>query len=259
MFRLQLARADEHQPCLRHARQARRKDPQQPPVVLLRTHPPDMPDHRRIPQAVRPAHLCAQRLLIAKALHVDRVGDQPSPLPPQALAEEEHAAVRPAGAQLGRRQRQQRLAGHLERPLVIGEKARVVRMRDAHRQARALRAAERIEGHALVVGMERADLRVLPQQPRHEGHVGRVLCRAQARRNEDASAERTDLPVVIAGLFPVHQEVELNPVAVHVPVVVHQHRLNSGAVHIAHGMQNVQHVHPPLTRRFAPESSMTAP
>ena len=67
----------------------------------------------------------------------------------------------------------------------------------------------------------------------------------------DFAAQGQDFFVIICVKFTVNQEIELNPVSWHVPVIVHQHRLDAAPVHVADRLQDMDHEELPFSRYCA--------
>ena len=220
-------------------------------MVLLRHQAGHTAHHQLIVQAIFCPQLCPHLRPVAKAVQVDGVAQGHAPGIPRALSKVVDAGLPPAGPVIGGRAGNELFAEPFDRQLGVLGQTGVVGVGDAHRQARLFSAFQRKKLHGLVVGVQHLDLRVLGQQLLHRAQVGRVALRGYARALEDAPAQCADLVIKKAGLFLVDQKIELEPRAVQMPVIVHQHRLDAAPVHVADRLQDMDHEELPFSRYCA--------
>ena len=79
------------------------------------------------------------------------------------------------------------------------------------------------------------------QQIRHVPLVSGKMQRVKARADENPPAHAAYLLVIFSGCRFISQEVKLDLIPVDLPVIIHQHGLDSRARHIADGMQHTKH------------------
>ena len=105
-----------------------------------------------------------------------------------------------------------------------------------------LGALQGIISHGFVMGVDYPDVGVAVQDIRNEPFVPGIMQRIKARADEDTPAHAAYLLVIFPGLRFVGQEIELELTAVDLPVIVHQHGLDTRPGHIAYGMQHTKHL-----------------
>ena len=207
-------------------------------MVLADIKAPYMAKHHPVLQPVTRPHFGADGGGEAEGVRLDGVGDDLSPALPVRFAKVVDARIPAAGPQMGGCAGQQLFAEHLQRPLVVPDDPDIMGMGNAHLQPRLLRTLQGVQPHGLVVGVQDADAGVCGHGLLHKAQIRRVVQRVKPRALVDMPAQTADLVVVVAGLFLVDDKIKLDLFAVDMPVVVHQHGLNSAAVHIADRMQH---------------------
>lgn len=185
--------------------------------------------------------MCTNARVEAKGVGFDGVVNDNTPGIPVLFSEKVDAGFPAAAPQIRGSGRQKMLAEHFQRPFVIPDDLGAVSMRNTNLDPGVFCTVQSVQPHGLVVGMDDFDRRVLRNDILNKAQILRIVQGVQAGTLKNASAHAADLVIIIAGFWPVDDKIKLDLFAVHMPVVIHKHRFDTGTVHIADRVQNADH------------------
>ena len=90
--------------------------------------------------------------------------------------------------------------------------------------------------------MNNPDIAVFLQEIQYIPPVPGIMHRVQSRADKHPPTQAADLFIVFSRYRFVGQEIKLDSVSVHLPVIIHQHGFDSRTSHIADGMQYTKHL-----------------